>query len=415
MHLSEILGRAVVDSEGLRLGNVDGVVAALALPGQRPRVVALRIKAESVPIETVVALDATPLQLRQPRRALAEQASTTTDLDLAHTVLDRQVIDLRAARAVRVNDVELAADAAAVWVTGVDIGGAGLLRRLGLGRVAEALVRRDPATSLAWENIQLITPVGASPLSGFSSEEPSPAKLADLPAADRAEILGELAQPEGQQLLERLDAEAAANTLEAMEPDFQAHLVDALPDDQAVKIVEAMAPDEAADLLTEMPVERRAAWLDQLSPATAQTLRRLLAYPPGTAGSLMRTDFVAVPLGLTAGQTLGRLREAASEADTLYYVYVTDPEQRLVGVLALSDLVLAQPNTPMTEFMRHRVIWVHVRDSQGEVAQIVAKYHLLAVPVVDDGQHLVGMITRDDALSELIPASWKRHRRQRFA
>jgi magnesium transporter len=152
-----------------------------------------------------------------------------------------------------------------------------------------------------------------------------------------------------------------------------------------------------------------------MAPAAARAVRQLLAYAPGTAGSLMTNACVALPQGLTAGETLTRLRELASGTDTLYYVYVVDEQRHLTGVLALSDLVLAKPDTPMTEFTRRRVISVKVNDSHSDVAQVVSRYHLMAVPVVDDDQHLLGMITSGDALSPLIPAQWKKHRPQRYA
>jgi magnesium transporter len=240
-------------------------------------------------------------------------------------------------------------------------------------------------------------------------------KVSDLHPADLAEIISDLSRPESARLLESLDVGLLADTLEEVEPDFQASLVEAMPDARVAEVLEEMAPDEAADLLAELPEDRRTNLLNHMAPAAARAVRPLLAYAPGTAGSLMTNACVSLPQGLTAGQTLARLRELASEADTLYYVYVVDAEQHLTGVLALSDLVLAQPDTPMTEFTRRRVIAVNVNDSQSEAAQIVTKYHLLAVPVVDDEQRLVGMITAGDAMRPLIPAQWKKHRPQRYA
>jgi Mg/Co/Ni transporter MgtE len=122
----------------------------------------------------------------------------------------------------------------------------------------------------------------------------------------------------------------------------------------------------------------------------------------------MNTEFVVVRPNLTAEQVISALRETAHEAETIFYVYVTDSESHLVGVFSLSDLVLAKPKTPVTEFMHRRAVSVNLLDSQDEVAQVVAKYNLLAVPVVDDQERLHGIVTADDALDKIIPTAWKK-------
>jgi magnesium transporter len=413
-YLSELLGRPVVDANGERLGQVEDLVVSFGAGVPQPRVAALKAQLGLVPFSAVAELDASPLRLRWARQEITLYEPAPADFHLARTLLDKHVIDTTRARAVRVNDIELQATDAGVCVSTLDVGGAGLLRRLGLSRIAQRLASRLKADFLDWEQVELLS--GEQPLPAqAASPNASGDRLADLHPADRAEILSNLALPESSQIIEKLDAETVADTLEAVEPDLQLRLLETMPDERVAKIVQEMAPDEAADLLAEMPEERQASLLGQLEPARAGEVRRLLAYPPGTAGSLMTTEYVALPQGLTAAQTIARLREKAREAETLYYVYVIDDERRLAGVLALSDLVLAQPEAPMGDFMRRRVICVNARDSQTDVAQTVSKYHLLAVPVVDDEQRLIGMITAGDALGQLIPSRWKKRRSQRHA
>jgi len=133
-----------------------------------------------------------------------------------------------------------------------------------------------------------------------------------------------------------------------------------------------------------------------------------LAYREDTAGGIMTTDFVAVHASLTAEQTICTLREIEHEAETIFYVYVTGDDNRLVGVFSLRELILAQPETPVAEFMERRVVTVRPLDPQEKVAQVVAKYNLLAVPVVDDRGWLQGIVTVDDALDKIIPTAWKK-------
>jgi Mg/Co/Ni transporter MgtE len=122
----------------------------------------------------------------------------------------------------------------------------------------------------------------------------------------------------------------------------------------------------------------------------------------------MTTEFIAIRPDLTAEQAISVLRETAEEAEPIFYVYVTDGEGHLIGVFSLSDLVLTRPQTPVTEFMERRVTSVGLLDSQDKVAQVVAKYNLLAVPVVDDEKRLHGIVTADDALDKIIPTAWKK-------
>jgi Mg/Co/Ni transporter MgtE len=122
----------------------------------------------------------------------------------------------------------------------------------------------------------------------------------------------------------------------------------------------------------------------------------------------MTTEFVAVSPELTAEQVMQVLRENAEEAETVFYVYAWDSAEHLLGVISLKNLVLNQPTAPIREFMERRVVSVHLNDSQDEVAQVIAKYNLLAVPVVDDQERLQGIVTADDALDKIIPTAWKK-------
>jgi magnesium transporter len=122
----------------------------------------------------------------------------------------------------------------------------------------------------------------------------------------------------------------------------------------------------------------------------------------------MTTEFVAVPASLTAARTIERLRELEPDAETIYYVYVVDGEGRLVGVLSLRDLIVAQPVTPIGQVMIEEPVVVDVLADRDHVAGVVARYNLLAVPVVDEAQRLLGIVTVDDALDTVLPASWLR-------
>ena len=140
----------------------------------------------------------------------------------------------------------------------------------------------------------------------------------------------------------------------------------------------------------------------------ADEVRKLLSYPEDSAGGIMTTEYIAIPPDLKAEEAINVLRERWQEAETIFYVYVTDQDGKLIGVFTLRDLIFAQPGTGIGELMNKRVVSVNSKDRQDEVAQVVAKYNLLAVPVVDDDERLQGIVTADDALDKIIPTAWKK-------
>jgi Mg2+ transporter MgtE len=288
----------------------------------------------------------------------------------------------------------------------VDIGGVGLLRRLGLAKVAQSLAKRFkrelPPNVISWDEVELLP--GNQPM---RLKVPGK-KMAELHPADIAEIISDLTRAESNQLLETLDVKTVADTLEEVEPDFQASLVETMSDEKVADVLEEMAPDEAADLLAELPEGRSQELLKLMERDEAEDVRKLLTYPDNTAGSIMTTEFWTVSPDLTATEAIECLRKTAQEAENIFYVYITDKDNHLLGVVSLKDLVLAKPETVITEFMRARVVMVNLLDSQDEVAQAVSKYNLVALPVVDEERRIHGIVTADDALDKIIPTAWKR-------
>jgi Mg/Co/Ni transporter MgtE len=140
----------------------------------------------------------------------------------------------------------------------------------------------------------------------------------------------------------------------------------------------------------------------------ADEVRELLRYDEDTAGGLMTTEYVSVLPNMNAAQTIEHLRKVGEDAELVYYVYVTDEAEHLIGVFSLSDLIIAQPETPITKFMHKRVVSVELDTEQNDIAQIVAKYNLIAVPVVDADNKLHGIVTSDDALDKILPTAWKK-------
>jgi magnesium transporter len=409
-YISDMMGRPVTDAMGETIGALEDLIASAAGNIPHLEITALVVKRPSgvliVPAADAVVLIPPAVPLRHDQQHLTTYQPGEHDLYLVRDVLDKQIIDTDGMRVVRVNDLEFTNVGGHFFVTNVDIGSLGLLRRLGLARsaqrIAARLGRAIPPGTISWEHVELLA--GDQPL---RLKVPG-ARLTELHPADLAQIISDLTRDESGKLLDSLDVKMLADTLEEVEPEFQASLVESMSDEKVADLLEEMGPDEAADLLAELPKDRSHELLELMEDDDAKDVRKLLAYPEDTAGGIMTTEFIAVSPNLTAEEAIAVLRATAHEAETIYYVYVADAQQRLLGVFSLKDLVLARPDTPVTEFMHLRVVSVNLRDSQDDVAQTIAKYNLLAVPVVDDDQVLHGIVTADDALDKIIPTAWKK-------
>jgi Mg2+ transporter MgtE len=264
------------------------------------------------------------------------------------------------------------------------------------------LVSHDPRKSfISWESVELLH-------DQFMHLKVPVDKIRDLHPADIAEILSDMSHTDSGKLLDTLDIEHLADALEEVEPDFQATLVQGMSDEKVADVLEEMSPDEAADLLAELPQERSKDLLELMEGEEAEDVRLLLSYPEDSAGGMMTTDIATIRPGLTAAKAIEVLRNSADEAESMFYVYVTDDQNHLLGVFSLSDLILSKPDTPVTEFMHKKVVAANVLEKQDTLAQLVAKYNLLTLPVVDDDNHLLGMVTADDALDKIIPTAWKK-------
>ena len=216
--------------------------------------------------------------------------------------------------------------------------------------------------------------------------------------ADIAHLLTLLNERSARSVFEHLpEKEIAANVLSELEPGFRSGFLQELEVNRLVEILSVMADDDTADLLADLPEERRQEILGLLSAEHTEDVSELLAYPEGTAGRIMTTDFLVLPKTLSAQNAIQEVRKAA-EKEMVFYLYVTDEEGHLSGVLSLRQLVTAPDYTPLEKIMTQDVVKVNVTDDQEEVARMVSRYNLLAIPVVDHSNLLIGIITVDDVI-----------------
>jgi len=226
--------------------------------------------------------------------------------------------------------------------------------------------------------------------------------------ATRAVAAGVTALPDQElaNLLVQLPDDLVAQLVADLESSEGAALLLRLTRMRAADVLDAMAPDDAADVLAAADTVTKGteqALLQEMQPCAAGDVRRLLAYPPDSAGGIMTTRVAVVPPGLTAAEALAAVRKLAQQprTETVYYLYVTDPDQKLRGVFSLRELVLAPPDTPVAAVMRRGFAAVRPNTDQEQAARLLTEKHLLAVPVVDAGGRLLGIITADDVADVL--------------
>jgi CBS domain-containing protein len=409
LYLSQAIGRPVLDRDGDPMGKIADLIVAV---GDRyPPVTGLVITTDRRRIfvhwQDVASFDASGARLSTDKLDIAKFHRRPDEIALKDDVLDKQIVDIDGRKVVRVNDLRLDEIEGKLHLVAVDVGAAGLMRRLGLEGAYRTLARntRLPLSEryIDWEDVD---PLETS-IASVKLRVPH-AGLAELLPSDLASIIDQLAPRDRAGILASLDDEAAADVFEEMEPETQVDLIEDLDPARAADILEEMAPDDAADLVADLDQETRDEIMAQMARDEAEEVQELLSYPEDSAGGLMTTELIALEEHLTGSQAIDRLRQLEPDAETIYYVYVTDNEDHLVGVLSLRDLIVAKPETPIRDVMRREPVAVHALADQHEVAEVVAKYNLLAVPVVDDEQRLVGIVTVDDAIDTVIPSGWRR-------
>ena len=451
IYLSQLLGAAVEDAQGARVGKiVDVLIEVVAdaretdatgadAPGRVPTVL-IEGEGEQRWYAPASALHRSPDAWQIPAEAMSEAsrdgALPDQQVSLAHEVLDKQVIDVGHKKAVRVNDVCFADD----WhVLGIDNSALGLVRRLAPPWLLSGRSKRPPAALIPWERIELVREsrveedkgeegqkdhtgegdahkVPHSTLQPPASLRRTSGQLAELRAADIADIVNQLTPGQGARLLEGLDDETAADALEELDTERQSHILENISAERAADILQEMEPDEAADLVARLPEERAQELLRLMTPEESEDVQELLEYEEDTAGGIMTTNFVAIDATKTAGEALDAVRYNIREQDVrLAYVYCIADEAHedytLLGIVSLWDLLVADAAQPLQELMETDLITVQPEAEPRAVAEIMAKYNFLAVPVVSEAGTLEGVVTIDDALDVLLPGERRKPRR----
>lgn len=400
LFVSELLGKAIIDRSGKRVGKVRDIL--INPDGDFPTVQGVfahnKGELKGIPWQDIFMLSRRFVTLRVTADEIHYEP-VSDEQYRTRMILDRQIVDLNGAKVVRINDIKLAGDGNAVHIVSIDVGLAGLLRRLVPGKLSGSSAKGKMKPNLIrWDVLQPL------PSDGDRLALRVPAdKLAKMHPADLADIMEDLTHHQRREFFEQLTPEIAADTLAEVDLDMQVSILKGMDKERAADILEEMGQDEAVDILSEMAEEDSEQLLHLIESEEATDLRELLEYEEGTAGSMMTTDFIAFTEDLTADQVIRRLRELAPEAEYVYYLYVVDSNSCLRGVLSLRELIICSPDRKIGEIMHTRVISVDAEEDEKQVRRLFTKYSLLALPVIDNEGKLAGIITVDDVLA--LPAN----------
>src|SRR5580658_3527885 len=375
------------------------------LVGRRATINGLVIKTTQglrfAPIETVADVDrnGTVALTMAPKEPVPPEQE---ELYLVADLLDKQIVDVDGRKVVRINDIEVANANGRLGEVAADVGSEGVLRGLGRGSFVKGWVSRIgnvPRSMIAWDAVAPIREVNPSQVRLSVKEN----RLARMHPSELAEIIGELSAREAAAVVGQLDDETAADAFEHLDAETRKNLIEDIGTERAADIIEEMDADDAADLLAELPEEQQSELLAEMSAYTAGELRELVKYPEDTAGGMMTTDYVWIYPHRTTVATIRKIREIAPASEFIYYLYVVDKDDHLLGALSLRTLLLALPTAFIDRIMERDLVTVPPLMPDVDVASTIAKYDLLAVPVVDDHGKMLGIVTVDDAIDAIMP------------
>ncbi len=411
-YLSQILGMKYLSDDGTVLGKIkDFLIDQTPLPGKesdpiRPRVIAIKVKNG----KEYRVLDFSSFEIKKFKRKLRitclevhdiSTASLTNCLWLADDIQDKQIVDINGRKLVRVNDIRLVMIPAGTYAIAVDVGIDGLLRRIGIDKPIQSVLDPFsvdiPGKFILWDDIAAVD---------FSNSNikltKSSSKLNTLHPSDLADIIEDLDKASRTYVFASLDEETAADVLEELEPHVQVHIVESLPVEKVADVLEKMPADEVADLLDELAEDKAEKLLDEMEKESSEEVRELLEYPNKVVGSLMSTDFYTFNEDLTVAETIEELRRQQPEPAHIYAIIVTDRHERFLSSVSLGELVIADPSRRLKEIMNKHAVSVFDDDKVDSLADLVSRYNLLAVPVINKNRMMEGVVVVEDIVEDLL-------------
>jgi|WetSurMetagenome_2_1015567.scaffolds.fasta_scaffold00192_9 magnesium transporter len=413
LFLSDVIKKPVFDPKGEIIGRVRDVIVVKGDPLPEISAVIVQRKGRLYLINwaSINIFNRRIISSFLYADVMQEYERQSEDLRAVRDILDKQIVDANGAKVVRVNDIKLEGYNGTAVLVAVDVGMRGILRRLGVENRSEDVLRffnsELPFNLISWNYMQPLRPE----LQAITLTVPRQ-MLSELHPADLAELISQVSREEGAALVKDLDIETAAEAISEMQPEKQADIINSMETEKAADILEEMEPDEAADVLSDLPTEKAKEILEAIDKEEAEDIQELLGHEEDTAGGLMTNIFIAYPPDITVEEAIRRFRKDAEEIEPIYYIYITDIHEKLIGVISLRDLLLAVPGRKLSDIMITKVKTVSPETDDMVAAEIISKYNVMALPVVDGDNILLGVVMVDDVIDIILPPSAKRSRRK---
>ena len=402
--LSHLQNAAVRDRNDKRIGTLkDLVIEQVAAV---PEVLGLVVKKASdliyLPLKDVDRFDRQGVRLSLEEAFIPPLPLPEDKVFLVRDLLDAQVVDINGAKVVRVNDIVFSQLKDHLFVSGLDMGIWGLMRRMGWAPALAWFVKMTGVKVsegiIPWDSIEPIEKETTKVRLSVTSD-----RLTRMHPADLADVIEDMGHQQRHRLFGELTNPQLADLIEESEPHMQSSILHELDPERAADILEEMEPDEAADLLGELTDEEAQSLIDRMDPEEAADVQHLLSYEEDTAGALMTTSFIAIDEELSVGDAVRWSRKELAEAEVISYFYLVKADGKLSGAVSIRRILLADAHVRMKAIASKQLVFAHAHTPAKEVVEMVTRYNLSALPVVDFNNHLIGAIAVNDVLDYLQP------------
>ncbi|HEY5586105.1 MAG TPA: CBS domain-containing protein [Ruminiclostridium sp.] len=408
-YFSRIIGNKVYAQSGGTIGKLKDLIADVDFV--RPKIVAVMLSTS----KGVITVDFSCFTIEKIKGQYRLECSELNEYKqdekknfyLTKNILDMQIIDMDGRKLVRVNDLKLAILANETYLIAADVGVEGLLRRLGVAKPLKEMLKPIgialPSHLILWDDVETI---GFGHAGIRLSKDYS--NLEKLHPSDLADIIEDMDRDTQIAVLSSMDEEKAADVLEELEPGIQKSVLENLPLDKAADLLEKMPADEAADILDELREDKVEELLKEMEEEASDDIRELMGYSEKSVGSIMTTDYISFNENETVEHTIKELRRLKPESDTIYYLYIVNSFGKLVATVSLRDIVVSEPETKLNQIMNSKILYVLDEDNIESLNEIITKYSLLAIPVVNSEEEMIGVVIINDVVHNLLKNRRKR-------
>lgn len=399
-YFSELVNKKVVNDNNKTIGHLKDF---LFLAEESPKITKIFVKkgkrkSIAIQIKDIKTINGQIVV----NRDFVEKDVAEREFSLAHNLLNRQIIDVKGGKVVRVNDVAIQdkEDKSEYYIAGVDVGFRAILRWFKLEKAATPIYKALNLYShphfLSWGDIE--------PLELARGNVQLKKDIGDLERMrpeDLADYLEKTNIRNVNKIITGLDDEYAADVIEDLNVNYQTALFKRFAPDKASKIIDLLEPDEAVDILLTLPRDKRIEILEGLEKTKNEELKELMKYSRTSVGKLINPEFISVDSEATAAQALSTVKEKLQDNPFSSYIYVLNNENHLVGVMRLSELLIQEQDAQVFKFMEQDVVVAHLTTPQEIALKRMLKYKLYALPIIEDNQKMIGVVTFDDMIEDV--------------